>query len=315
MPLARLLLLLPLLCARTAAGADDSVESRLDANALRQLADIVVARLGHERKGAVSQAVLASGEVRVPSGERFDQLAGDLDATKAELLATKAAVVAQQSQIIELRATVEQLMHAQARSMERPGEAAETATAASRRLQGADATSPHAPPATPQLPSVPPPPPAVFSHLQEETYTGTVDCGRGTVQSDATAAGLPMNTEPYTVLLEFKCTAAGTVALYAWGSASANSMNGMVVYSTQLHHYWYDNGLDWYFSDSGMSISDICDGAWHTTGTQFDGTTRRIFFDGATVASDTPSGSHATINTNFCLGAPATVDTDAFSGM
>ena len=159
----------------------------------------------------------------------------------------------------------------------------------------------------------PPPPPAIFSHLQEEEYTGTADCGRGTIQSDATAAGLPMNTEPYTVLLEFKCS--GDAAdvqphLYSWGrtaadvgSSGANSFNGMhfVPASNVLKHGWYYNDLNWIYTSSGMTISDICDGAWHTTGAQFDGTTRRIFFDGATVASDTPSGSHV-INTNFCLG-------------
>ena len=67
-------------------------------------------------------------------------------------------------------------------------------------------------------------------------------------------------------------------------------------------------------NDSGMAISNVCDGAWHTTGAQFDGTTRRIFFDGATVASDTPTGSHANINTNFCLGAEAAGNTRAFTG-
>jgi hypothetical protein len=64
-----------------------------------------------------------------------------------------------------------------------------------------------------------------------------------------------------------------------------------------------------------MTISDICDGAWHTTGTQFDGATRRIFFDGATVASDTPSGSHANINTNFCLGAESARNYYPFTGL
>ena len=163
-------------------------------------------------------------------------------------------------------------------------------------------------------PAAPPPPPTIFSHLEEEEYTGTVDCDRGTIRSDATAAGLPTGTESYTVLLEFNCTTvpSGPGVLYSWGESG--SVNALYLSSTLLHHYWWDNDLSWTFSDSGMSSSDFCDGSWHTVGTQFDGTTRRIFFDGATVASDTPSGSHATINTNFCLGAPGTVDQDAFSG-
>ena len=163
-------------------------------------------------------------------------------------------------------------------------------------------------------PAAPPPPPTIFSHLEEEEYTGTVDCDRGTIRSDATAAGLPTGTESYTVLLEFNCTTvpSGPGVLYSWGESG--SVNALYLSSTLLHHYWWDNDLSWTFSDSGMSSSDFCDGSWHTVGTQFDGTTRRIFFDGATVASDTPSGSHATINTNFCLGAPGTVNQDAFSG-
>ena len=135
MAVARSLLLLPLLCARAAAGAEDSVDPRVDANGnargLEQLvADVVAQQLSREGRGAVSQAVLASGEVRVPSGERFDQLAAKLEATDA-------TISAQQAKVRELSATVAQLIHAQARPMERPGDAAETSSAASRRLQGA----------------------------------------------------------------------------------------------------------------------------------------------------------------------------------
>jgi hypothetical protein len=116
------------------------------------------------------------------------------------------------------------------------------------------------------------------------------------------------------VLLEFKCSTASS-NLYAWGAGgSVNSINGLYLTSDRLHHWWWSNDLRWYFSSSGMTIANICDGTWHTTGTQFDGTTRRIFFDGATVASDTPTGSHANINTNFCLGAEAAGNTRAFTG-
>ena len=152
------------------------------------------------------------------------------------------------------------------------------------------------PPATPP----PPPPPAIFSHLQEETYTGTADCDRGTIRSDATAAGLPTGTATYTVLLEFKCSGVpANAAFYSWGDNILDGANVLELHATTnlLRSNWWGNELWW------LSSSDICDGAWHTTGAQFDGTTRRLFFDGATVASDTPSGSHADFNTNFCLGA------------
>ena len=49
--------------------------------------------------------------------------------------------------------------------------------------------------------------------------------------------------------------------------------------------------------------------------TQFDGTNRRVFFDGTTVASDTPTlGGHANLNTNFCLGAEASRNSYGFTG-
>ena len=161
----------------------------------------------------------------------------------------------------------------------------------------------------------PPPAPAVFSHLPEETYTGTVDCGRGTIQSSAAAAGLPTGTAPYTVLLEFKCSSnSGSEALYAWGSASVHSMNALLIRASYLRHYWWGNDLDWDLGSSGKTIDNICDGAWHTTGTQFDGTTRRIFFDGATVVSDTPSGTHADLPGSFCLGAELAGVRHAFTG-
>ena len=103
-----LVLLLPLLCGK--AGADASIDSRLDENAraVERLAERV-SQLSQERSsGAVSRAVLTTGEVRVPSGERFDQLAGELDATKAELGEAKAKLAAHEALISELSAKVAQ---------------------------------------------------------------------------------------------------------------------------------------------------------------------------------------------------------------
>ena len=161
----------------------------------------------------------------------------------------------------------------------------------------------------------------VFTHLGEEVYTPSsstdVDCGRGTIQSNATAAGLPTGTESYTVSLEFNCSSASPDtghALYSWGSAGANMMNALEIRPGFLLHYWWGDDLRWTVSTSGKTIDNICDGAWHTVMTQFDGTTRRLVFDGVTVASDTPSGSHANINTNFCLGGRGDGSNEAFAG-
>ena len=79
--------------------------------------------------------------------------------------------------------------------------------------------------------------PPIFSHPTEETYNGTVDCGRGTIQSDATAADLPMGADHYTVLLEFKCTSLPQSAtLYAWGSGSNGNINALHMTANWLNH-------------------------------------------------------------------------------
>ena len=126
----------------------------------------------------------------------------------------------------------------------------------------------------------------IFSHLPEETYPGSAGCDRGTIRSDATAAGLPTGTAQYTVSLDFKCTNTPNWArLYEWGTSHSNVLYIDGHAGGLLRHAWMGgHRLDYGTS----SISDLCDGSWHTVGTQFDGATRRIIFDGAIVASDTP---------------------------
>ena len=46
----------------------------------------------------------------------------------------------------------------------------------------------------------------------------------------------------------------------------------------------------------------MCDGSFHSVASSFDGTTRRIFYEGVQIASDTPVGAHANRNDNLCIG-------------
>ena len=84
--------------------------------------------------------VLATGEVRVPSSERVDQLALELAAAKATLAAQAAtqaaqavALAAQAAQIGELSATVAQLLAA-SQGTPSPAEEARASTSTSTRL-------------------------------------------------------------------------------------------------------------------------------------------------------------------------------------
>ena len=94
----------------------------------------------------------------------------------------------------------------------------------------------------PPAPPAPPPcaTPAIFEHASTETYTGSVDCSRGTIQSRATAADLPTGSEHFTVALEYSCSSSLTTSttLYSWGAASSNSMNALHLTTTMFNHYW-----------------------------------------------------------------------------
>merc|ERR1711924_349819 len=70
-----------------------------------------------------------------------------------------------------------------------------------------------------------------------------------------------------------------------------------------MGNYWWGNDLIHYFSSS-YTTATLCDGTFHTITASFDGTTRRIHYDGVQLAtSDMPSpATHANVNTNFCLG-------------
>ena len=74
----------------------------------------------------------------------------------------------------------------------------------------------------------------------------------------------------------------------------------------------YSNDL--HFTGTEFVFSAICDDNFHRVVTQFDGTTRRIFFDGVLKISDNPGGTHASRNDNFCLGGEVARNTFGFIG-
>jgi hypothetical protein len=180
------------------------------------------------------------------------------------------------------------------------------------------------PPSSP-APSIPPSYCAgsvpIFQHLQTEVYDGSSDaCLRGTITADAANANLPTESEPVTVSLDFKCNGgSGGVNLYAWGSASSSGCNAMHIGSSSLNNYWYGNDNAWTYPTS--LSADVCDNAWHTIVTSYDGTTRTLFMDGVTLSTKTDNGdgTHANRNDNFCLGGETSVanggrDTYFFTG-
>ena len=146
-----------------------------------------------------------------------------------------------------------------------------------------------------------------------EEYIGVVDCNRGSIQSSATAASLPLDREHYYVTLEYMCPS-GTnnhgAILLSWGTASTHNMNGMSHNHNSgfLNNYWYAEDLRYYYP------THPCDGSWHRITASFDGTTRKLFFDNTLATSDVPGGAAANRNDNFCLGGEASRNTHAFTG-
>lgn len=158
-------------------------------------------------------------------------------------------------------------------------------------------------------PSLPPPHSTflAFEHLQEEVYTGSLDCDRGTIRETATAANLPTGTDPYIVSVEFKTGTSGTMTLWSWGDGgTANTISAFILKSNFIRHYWWGEDLSYDFVYG--------DGNWHTVVASWDGVTRSIDLDGTTVATDTPSGTHANRNDNFCLGGEGGQSRNSFYG-
>ena len=174
----------------------------------------------------------------------------------------------------------------------------------------------------------------IFTHRTEEVYVQTAlvqehNCMRGTIRSRAAASGLPTGSDPYTVSLEFKCDPSSDPGggedvsagqnLYSWGHLLTHAANSLILRNDRLRHVWGAPGsgdtLDWSYASSNKTLSDICDGTWHTVSTQSDGTTRRLVFDGVTVRSDTPTtAAHAESDKHFCIGADGETYVRAFVG-
>jgi hypothetical protein len=59
-----------------------------------------------------------------------------------------------------------------------------------------------------------------------------------------------------------------------------------------FHHYWWGNDLSLENNNAGLALD-----TWFMVAATFDGTTRRIWVNGVSRASDTPSGHNVTDTT------------------
>ena len=132
-------------------------------------------------------------------------------------------------------------------------------------------------------------------------YTGGALSLSGSTYYSAASGlpNLPVGNSPYTIVLQIKMpTVCNTCGFLGWGTfASSNRVNAFRTSGTTLINYWWSNDLT-------SSSSTQFDGSWHQVAATYDGTTRKIYFDGVVKGSDSPTAnSHAVpSNTAFNLG-------------
>ena len=95
--------------------------------------------------------------------------------------------------------------------------------------------------------------------------------------------------------------------IIGWGTYWANNrVNALRLRGEGFRHYWWANDLD-------AVESSVCNGAWHHVAATFDGTTRTLYYDGASLVTDTPGSSHDVTAQNFGIGK--TYNDEYFDGI
>jgi len=123
--------------------------------------------------------------------------------------------------------------------------------------------------------------------------------GSGQFLSGA-VANLPVGNGPYTQSAWIKPTVLGAQGIVGWGNyGTTRQVNALRLASSGngFSHYWWSADLE-----ANNLVTNLINGTWHHVATTWDGTTRRIFLNGAEVASDTPGSNGATAD-NFRIGS------------
>ena len=146
-------------------------------------------------------------------------------------------------------------------------------------------------------------------------FTAAGKSGGGLVLSGAsqflagTVPNLPAGNSTYTQAAWFKPTALGARGIVGWGNYGVSrQVNALRLFDSGngFRHYWWGADLD----ATNLS-TNFLDGNWHHVATTYDGTTRRIYLDGAQVIQDTPGANNAG-TANFRIGS--TNNAEFFSG-
>ncbi len=106
---------------------------------------------------------------------------------------------------------------------------------------------------------------------------------------------IPTGNSPYTLEAWIRPTSMGDYGIVGWGDYGIyNSVNALRLHSNGIHHYWWNNDLS-------IETGDIS-GSWHHVAVTYDGTTRKMYFDGILRASDNPGSHTVPFTANLTIG-------------
>jgi hypothetical protein len=110
-------------------------------------------------------------------------------------------------------------------------------------------------------------------------------------------SNIPIGNSSYTIQAWIKPSATGTRGIVGWGNyGTSNQSNALKLEGTnQVVNYWWSNDLT-------ATVGTIQTGTWYHVAATYDGTTRRIYWNGAIMASDTPTGHNVPDANNLTIG-------------
>lgn len=143
--------------------------------------------------------------------------------------------------------------------------------------------------------------------LQAQSYNALSFDGSNDYVSLSSSTPVPIGNSHYTIEAWIKPNAMGAYGIIGWGPwGTNNQVNALRLYNSGILNYWWGN-------DIGYGTSSLA-GAWHHIAATFDGTYRRLYLDGALVATDQPGTGHAVPSaSNLCIGR--TNNNEYFNGL
>jgi hypothetical protein len=111
---------------------------------------------------------------------------------------------------------------------------------------------------------------------------------------------IPIGNSPYTMLVWARQKSAngwqfagGFISIGGYYTTNqSNALRTLNATVGHFHHYWWGNDLSLENNNAGLALD-----TWFMVAATFDGTTRRIWVNGVSRASDTPSGHNVTDTT------------------